>query len=120
MERCETVGRESAGLPVSLPHLDSHSPSRLVHWEVTSSEPRRGKWVPAMIGSTESSITEEVLVGDDVSGDETEESDGGDDNCDDETLPVETAVGLLVEPAISCVADADDGEPCRHLASSSV
>jgi len=113
------VGRESAGLPVSLSHLHSKLPSRLVHWEVTSPEPGRGKWVPATNGSTESSITEKVLVGDDVSGDETEESDGGDDNCDDEALLVETPVGLLVEPSIPCLADADDDEPCRHIASSS-
>lgn len=34
--------------------------------------------------SPESAIAEEVLAGDDVRGDETEESDGGDDNNDDE------------------------------------
>ena len=64
------------------------------------------------------SLLARIVVGDDTRWDETEESDGGDDNCDDETLLVETPMELLVEPAISCLADADDDEPCRHVASS--
>ncbi len=35
--------------------------------------------------SPKSSMTRSVLVGDDVQGNETEESDGGDENSNDET-----------------------------------
>ena len=60
-------------------------------------------------------MARKVLIGDDINEDEIDESDGGDDNNDYEILLVETPAGLLVEPAITCLADTGDDEP--HLSS---
>lgn len=90
-------------------------------WVVTSSEPSRGKLVPAENDSSrELSIDREVLVGDEGRGDDTEESVRGDDNGDEESRFTGTVLGVLTESAISCWADSNDSESCPHAAASSV
>ncbi len=62
----------------------------------------------------------EVLVGDEGRGDDTEESNGGDDNGHEEALLAGLVLGVLTEPTIPCRADSNDDDPCPHTPASLV
>lgn len=80
---------------------------------VASLEPSWGKLVSAK--STQELLTDgEVLVGDEGRGNDTEESNGGDDNGDEEALLTGFLLGVLTEPAVPCWTDSNDDEPCPH------
>ena len=72
-----------------------------MHFVVASLEPSWGKLVSAK--SNRELLTDgEVLVGDEGRGNNTKESNGGDDNRDEEALLTGFLLGVLTEPALPC------------------